>query len=210
MVETIKTSYGVLVLVVYLVLDYQVQRFCCSSCCYRNGKHLQSYQVLRTIYVDGSFCSIFFQSVLTCNSCCSIMHALPLPPCGLYSTRAQNGDGQHRPCKIVLLTLVTPRGGTDLYLSWGVSIEHARTAYRETCGTEYQQPYRRRNSQTPYNKRNVAQARTMSVSYVPRNLQSRVSTTHRSYSQLTFSIFLRRSMKKVVWYKVPLRRCCYS
>ena len=52
---------------------------------------------------------------LTCNS--SIVHILPLPPCGLYNIRAQNGYGQHRPCKIVLLTLVIPRGVTDLYLS---------------------------------------------------------------------------------------------
>ena len=44
------------------------------------------------------------------------MHTLPLPPRGLYSIRAQNGYGQHRPCKIVLLTLATPRGVTDLYL----------------------------------------------------------------------------------------------
>ena len=36
------------------------------------------------------------------------MHILPLPPCGLHSIRAQNGYGQHRPSKIVLLTLVTP------------------------------------------------------------------------------------------------------
>ena len=28
--------------------------------------------------------------------------------------------------------------------------EHARTAYHKICGTEYQQPYRRFNSQTPY------------------------------------------------------------
>ena len=35
----------------------------------------------------------------TCNS--SIMHILPLPPCGLYSIRAQNGYGQHRPCRPV-------------------------------------------------------------------------------------------------------------
>ena len=45
------------------------------------------------------------------------MHILPLPPCGLYNIRAQNGYGQHRPRKIVLLTLGTPRGVTDLYLS---------------------------------------------------------------------------------------------
>ena len=44
---------------------------------------------------------------LTCNN---IMHILPLSLCGIYSIRAQNGYGQHRPCKIVLLTLVTSRG----------------------------------------------------------------------------------------------------
>ena len=63
------------------------------------------------------------------------MHTLP--PCGFYSDRAQNGYGQHGPCKIVLLTLATPRGVTDLYLSCGINIEHARTAYHKTCGTEY-------------------------------------------------------------------------
>ena len=56
------------------------------------------------------FCSLMFYSVLTRNS----MHTLPLPLCGLYSIRVQNGCGQHRPCKIVLLTLVAPRGVTDL------------------------------------------------------------------------------------------------
>ena len=40
---------------------------------------------------------------------------LPVPLRGLYRIRAQNGYGQCRPCKIVLLTLVAPRGVTDLY-----------------------------------------------------------------------------------------------
>ena len=53
-------------------------------------------------------------SLLTFNN---IMHILPLHPCGLYSIRAQHSYGQHRPCKIVLSTLVAPRGVTDLYLS---------------------------------------------------------------------------------------------
>ena len=44
-------------------------------------------------------------------------HILPVPLCGISSIRAQNGYGPHRPCKIVLLTLVAPRGVTDLYLS---------------------------------------------------------------------------------------------
>ena len=102
-------------------------------------------------------------SVLTFNN---IMHILPLPPCGLYSIRAQNGYGQHRPCKIVLLTLVAPRGVTDLvYLSWGINIEHARTAYMKlvelsinkhtvsymyftttTCKVEFQPPTGRTHS----------------------------------------------------------------
>ena len=84
------------------------------------------------------------------------MHILPLLLCGLYSIRAQNGYRPHHPCKIVLLTLVAPMGVTDLYLSRGINIGHARTAYHETCETEYQQPYRRFNSQTPYYKWNIA------------------------------------------------------
>ena len=35
---------------------------------------------------------------LTCNNS-SIVHILPLLPCGLYSIRAQNGYGQYRPYK---------------------------------------------------------------------------------------------------------------
>ena len=143
------------------------------------------------------------------------MHILPLPPCGLYSIRAQNGYGQHRPCKIVLLTLMVPRGVTDLYHSWRINIEHARTAYHETCGTEYQQPYCRCNSQTPYYKWNIAQARPMSVSYVSRSLQSWVSTTHRSYSQLTlFNIFIKSKVEKrqlwvrwIEWFKLNFASC---
>ena len=71
------------------------------------------------------------------------------------------GSVFYSPCKIVLLTLAAPRGVTDLHLSWGIHREHARTAYHETCGTEYQQPYRRCNSQTPYFNWNIAQARPM-------------------------------------------------
>ena len=114
--------------------------------------------------------------------------------CAGYSIRAKNGYGRHRPCKIVLLTLVTPRGVTDLYLSWGINIEYARTAYHKTCGTEYQKPYLRFNSQAPYYKWNMAQARPTSVSDISRSLQSWVSTTHRSYSQLTFFIFLSKTI----------------
>ena len=96
---------------------------------------------------------------------------------------------------IVLLTLVPPRGVTDLYLSWGINIEHARTAYHKTYGTQYQQPYRRCNSQTPYFNWNIAQACAMSVSDVSRSLQSWVSTTHRSYSQLKFFDFFNKKLK---------------
>ena len=118
------------------------------------------------------------------------MHILPLPLCGLYSIHAQNGYGHH--CKIFLLTLVAPRRVTDLYLSWGIHTEYARTVYYETCGTEYQQPCRKCFSQTPYYKWNIAQARPINVSYVPRSLQSWFSTAHRSYSKLTiFNIFIK-------------------
>ena len=77
-------------------------------------QHLQG--VPRTCSLDIIRTSILLvpslRSVLTFNN---IMHILPLPPCGLYSIRAQNGYGQHRPCKIVLLTLVASRGVTGLY-----------------------------------------------------------------------------------------------
>ena len=75
---------------------------------------------------------------------------------------------------------------TDLYLSWWKNVEHARTTYYRTCGTEYQQPYRRCKLQTPYSKWNKEQARLMNVSFVPRSLQSWASTTPRWYSQPTF------------------------
>ena len=78
---------------------------------------------------------------------------------------------------------VAPRGVPDLYPSWGINIEHARTAYHKTCGTEYQS-YRRFNSQAPYYKWNIEQERPKSVSDASRSLQSWVSSTHRSYSQL--------------------------
>ena len=45
------------------------------------------------------------------------MYILPLPLGELYTICANNGYGPHRSYKIVLLTLVAPRGGTDLYLS---------------------------------------------------------------------------------------------
>ena len=76
---------------------------------------ITSYSRIIWTAVFAQFCC-----VLPWNS--SIMHILPLPPCGLYRMRAQNGYGQHRPCKIVLLTLVTPTGVTDLYLSWAIDI----------------------------------------------------------------------------------------
>ena len=62
--------------------------------------------------MDDSFCLILFDSVEHVAISC-----LPLPLCGLLSIGAQNGYGPHRPCKMVLLTLVTPRGVADLYLS---------------------------------------------------------------------------------------------
>ena len=119
------------------------------------------------------------------------MHILPLPPCGLYSIRAQNGYGQHRSCKIVLLTLVAPRGVTDLYLSWGINIEHARAAYHETCGIEYQQPHRRCNSQPPYYKWNIAQARPACLTCHAAckvEFQPSIGRTH----SWRFSIFLQK------------------
>ena len=60
-------------------------------------------------------------------------------------------------------------------------------------GTEYQQLYRRCNSQTPYYKWNISQARPMNASDVTRSLQCWVSTTHRLYSQPTFFIFFVKS-----------------
>ena len=100
---------------------------------------------------------------------------------------------RNRPCKVVLLTLFAPRGVTDLYLSWGINIEHARKICSNTCGIEHQHPYRRFNSPTPYDyKWNITQACAMSVSDVSPSLQSWVSTTHRSYSQLTFLIFYKK------------------
>ena len=72
----------------------------------------------------------------------------------------------------------------------------------------------------------MAQVRPMSVSYVPRSLQSLVSITHRSYSQLTFfNIFTLKKMKNVsceydrlnvrnstlqaAWYIRHVRYCFY-
>ena len=73
----------------------------------------------------------------------------------------------------VLIRIVRTNRFGD-YLSRGINIpvEHARTAYRKTCRTEYQQPYRTYISQTPYYKWNIAQARPMSVSDISRSLQS--------------------------------------
>ena len=79
--------------------------------------HMKCNQIQFSYYMDGSFCSILIY----------IMHIVPLPLCGLYSIRAQNGYGQHRARKIVLLTLVTPRGVTDLLLR---SISIMRNKYR--------------------------------------------------------------------------------
>ena len=54
---------------------------------------------------------------------------------------------------------------------------------------------------------NIAQARPMSVSDVSRSLQRRVSTTHRSYSQLTISIFYK--IGTAVVYCRDHRQQCY-
>ena len=63
-------------------------------------------------------CRFFLNNfVLFCLTCNRIMHILPLSLYAGYSIRAQNGYGQHRPCKIVLLTMVTPGEVTDLYVS---------------------------------------------------------------------------------------------
>ena len=70
------------------------------------------------------------------------------------------------------------------------SIEHARTAYHETCGTKYQQPYRRCNSQTPYYKRNIESAPSERVLRTTQ-LAKLSFKIHRSYSQVTFfNIFI--------------------
>ena len=69
-------------------------------------------QIQFSYYMDGIFCSILFYSDTMQQK-----HAYLTPLCGLYSICAQNKYGQHRPCKIVLLTLVAPRVVTDLYLS---------------------------------------------------------------------------------------------
>ena len=65
--------------------------------------------------------------------------------------------GQHRPRKIVLFTPGTSSTQGSHRPAWYIfheenipGIEHARTVYHETCGTEYQKPYRRCNSQAPY------------------------------------------------------------
>ena len=100
------------------------------------------------------------------------MHIVPPLYAGyIVSVRTMVMD-RNRPCKCVLLTLVTPRGVTDLYPSRGMNKEHARTAQHKTCGTEYQQPYRRFNSQTPYYKWNIEQERSIRVPNVSRSLQS--------------------------------------
>ena len=118
-----------------------VHRFC-SSHHSTIVFHVKCNQIQSSYYMDDIFCSILFYSVWHVTVSC---YQTPLYLWGLYSIRAQNGYGQRRPCKIVLLTLVASRGVTDLCLSWGINIEHARTAYHKTFGTtlKYQQPYRR-------------------------------------------------------------------
>ena len=173
-----------------------VHRFCSSH----HHSSCLSYETWPDLILVLYGWHFLLNFVLFCLTCNNIMHILPLPLCGLYSIRAQNGYGQHRPCKIVLLTLASSRGVTDLYLSWGIHIEHARTAYHETRGTEYQQPYRRCNSQTPYilQMEHSTGAPNERVLYISRSLQSWVSTTHRSYSQLRFfNIFIKITKSKI-------------
>ena len=69
----------------------------------------------------------------------------------------------------------------------GDDIEHARSTYHKTCGTEYQQPYRRWISSTPYYNWNIAQARPLRVSGVSRKL-SKLSFNHSSVV-LTADVF---------------------
>ena len=121
------------------------------------------------------------------------MHIAALPLFGWYSIRTQNGHGPYSAGKMVLW----PWGITDQSISW-INTEHARTGYHKTCGTEYHQPYRRFNSQTPYFKWNIAHARSLSVLEVSRSLQSWVSTTHRPYSHGTFFVFEFKKMVRLV------------
>ena len=69
--------------------------------------------------------TVLLNFVWFCLTCSNIMHIIPLPLCRLRSIRAQNGYGSHRSYKIVMLTLVASRGVTDIYLSWGMNMEHA-------------------------------------------------------------------------------------
>ena len=61
---------------------------------------------------------ILLDSVLSCISYPSLYAGY------IVSVRRIVMD-RNRLCKIVLLTLAAPRGVTDLYLSWGIIIEHA-------------------------------------------------------------------------------------
>ena len=65
------------------------------------------------------------------------MYILPLPPCGLpgYIVSVRRMVMGNIVLVKFLLTLVTPRGVTDLYLSRGIHVEHARTAYHKAFGT---------------------------------------------------------------------------
>ena len=84
-----------------------IHRFCSS---HQSSCLSYIWKVTRPILVLYGW-HFLLNLVLFCLTCNKIMHnILPLPLCGLYSIRAQNGYGQHRPCKIVILTLVAPRG----------------------------------------------------------------------------------------------------
>ena len=123
---------------------------------------MKSNQIQFSYYKDGI---LFF--VLCCSTRSNITHILPLPLSGLYiyilSVRRMVMDN------IVLVkSSCWPwwhPGESPTYIFHEEYIQNTRawTAYHETCGTEYQQPNRRCNSQTAYYKWNMAQARPLSV-----------------------------------------------
>ena len=98
-------------------------------CCLSHHSNIRSYEMQPHPILVLYGWQFLLSCVVFCLTCDNIIHSLPLLLCGLYSIRAQNGYGQHRSCKIVLLTPVTPRGVNDPCLPWGKNIEHARTVY---------------------------------------------------------------------------------
>ena len=82
------------------------------------------------IYLNNMYCT-FFLSTKKINEFTSLL---------LVIKKKKSNHGQHRPCKIVLLTLVTPRGVTGLpgiYFMRGINIEHARTFFLLCSRTRY-------------------------------------------------------------------------